>query len=160
MPTYYEMVREAILALKERNGSSNIAIKKYIEVRGSLQFVCPVFAICQLVHQAFVCSAVHLVCVCATMLCTVLLPSFLLISPLNPIHPQANNKGLNFGQHLMRSALNKGAESGKLIKIKNSYKLSDSEKKSAPKAKVRSSQPLPQSPSAAVSSVMRFYHTI
>ncbi|CBN77460.1 histone H1 [Ectocarpus siliculosus] len=43
---------------------------------------------------------------------------------------------LNFTPHQMRSALKKGVESGKFIKMKASYKLSAEAKKPAPKKKV------------------------
>ncbi|CAN0156459.1 unnamed protein product, partial [Hapterophycus canaliculatus] len=42
---------------------------------------------------------------------------------------------LNFTPHQMRSALKKGVESGKFIKVKGSYKLSAEAKKPAPKPK-------------------------
>eukprot|EP00903_Cladosiphon_okamuranus_P013323 g12418.t1 len=42
---------------------------------------------------------------------------------------------LNFTPHQMRSALKKGVESGKFIKVKSSYKLSPEAKKPAPKPK-------------------------
>ncbi|CAM9607284.1 unnamed protein product, partial [Discosporangium mesarthrocarpum] len=77
MPTYSEMVVEALLALKERTGSSSPAIKK---------------------------------------------------------HMTTNNKDLAFAPHQLRIALKKGVESGKLIKIKGSYKLS-------PEAKIAAKKP-------------------
>eukprot|EP00596_Hydrurales_sp_CCMP1899_P009135 CAMPEP_0119041396 /NCGR_PEP_ID=MMETSP1177-20130426/11854_1 /TAXON_ID=2985 /ORGANISM="Ochromonas sp, Strain CCMP1899" /LENGTH=169 /DNA_ID=CAMNT_0007007411 /DNA_START=34 /DNA_END=543 /DNA_ORIENTATION=- len=40
-----------------------------------------------------------------------------------------NHKEINFQQHLLRGALNKGAESGKLVKVKASFKLAVAEKK-------------------------------
>ncbi|CAN0574439.1 unnamed protein product, partial [Ectocarpus sp. 12 AP-2014] len=43
---------------------------------------------------------------------------------------------LNFTPHQMRSALKKGVESGKFVKMKASYKLSAEAKKPAPKKKV------------------------
>ncbi|CAM9965098.1 unnamed protein product [Discosporangium mesarthrocarpum] len=76
MPTYSEMVVEALLALKERTGSSIQAIKK---------------------------------------------------------HMTATHKDLNFTPHQLRIALRKGVESGKLMKIKSSYKLSPEAKTAAMK---------------------------
>nr|P82898.1 RecName: Full=Histone H1A [Olisthodiscus luteus] len=37
-PTYYDMVKDAIVALKDRNGSSMQAIKKYIEANQKVEF--------------------------------------------------------------------------------------------------------------------------
>lgn len=76
--TYFEYARDAIVALKERNGSSSQAIKKHM------------------------CSA---------------------------------NKDLKFAQHLLRDALKKGVDSGKLIKVKASFKINKDAvvKKAAPK---------------------------
>ncbi|CAN0175351.1 unnamed protein product [Ectocarpus sp. 8 AP-2014] len=48
----------------------------------------------------------------------------------------ATYPSLNFTPHQMRSALKKGTESGKFIKVKSSYKLSPEAKKPAPKKKV------------------------
>ncbi|CAM9428726.1 unnamed protein product [Pylaiella littoralis] len=47
----------------------------------------------------------------------------------------ATYPALNFTPHQMRSALKKGTESGKFIKVKSSYKLSPEAKKPAPKPK-------------------------
>eukprot|EP00752_Nemacystus_decipiens_P008927 g7970.t1 len=47
----------------------------------------------------------------------------------------ATYPALNFTPHQMRSALKKGVESGKFIKVKGSYKLSPEAKKPAPKPK-------------------------
>eukprot|EP00178_Gracilaria_changii_P023608 TRINITY_DN713_c0_g2_i1.p1 TRINITY_DN713_c0_g2~~TRINITY_DN713_c0_g2_i1.p1 ORF type:complete len:179 (-),score=68.98 TRINITY_DN713_c0_g2_i1:944-1411(-) len=47
----------------------------------------------------------------------------------------ATYPALNFTPHQMRSALKKGVESGKFIKVKSSYKLSAEAKKPAPKPK-------------------------
>jgi hypothetical protein len=44
----------------------------------------------------------------------------------------SNHPSINFAQHLLRTALKKGAESGKLVKVKASFKLAETEKK-APK---------------------------
>lgn len=44
----------------------------------------------------------------------------------------SNHASIKFAQHLLRTALSKGVESGKFIKIKASFKLAASEKK-APK---------------------------
>jgi histone H1/5 len=81
--TYFEMAREAIVALKERSGSSSQAIKK---------------------------------------------------------HMCASNKSLNFAQHLLRDALKKGVDSGKLTRVKASFKINKdavvkkpAAKKAAPK---------------------------
>ena len=70
--SYFDLAKEAILALKERTGSSPQAIKSYI--------------------------------------CT-------------------NHPSIKFAQHLLRSALNKGAETGKFVKVKASFKLAAAEKK-------------------------------
>ncbi|CAN0446399.1 unnamed protein product, partial [Ectocarpus fasciculatus] len=48
----------------------------------------------------------------------------------------ATYPALNFTPHQMRSALKKGVESGKFVKMKASYKLSAEAKKPAPKKKV------------------------
>jgi histone H1/5 len=45
----------------------------------------------------------------------------------------SNNPSINFGQHLLRAALKKGAESGKLVKVKASFKLAESVKTSPKK---------------------------
>jgi histone H1/5 len=44
----------------------------------------------------------------------------------------SNHPSIKFAQHLLRTALNKGAESGKFVKVKASFKLGAAEKK-APK---------------------------
>jgi histone H1/5 len=44
----------------------------------------------------------------------------------------SNHPSIKFAQHLLRTALNKGVETGKFIKVKASFKLAASEKK-APK---------------------------
>jgi histone H1/5 len=44
----------------------------------------------------------------------------------------SNHPTIKFAQHSLRTALKKGAESGKLVKVKASFKLAESEKK-APK---------------------------
>merc|ERR1719183_2938672 len=77
--TYYEMIKTAVVALKDRTGSSSAAIKSYIV---------------------------------------------------------ANNKDIAFKQHLLRAALKKGVETGKLVQVKASYKLSAEEKKTTKKKPV------------------------
>jgi histone H1/5 len=47
-------------------------------------------------------------------------------------HIVSNHPSIKFAQHSLRAALKKGAESGKLVKVKASFKLAESEKK-APK---------------------------
>lgn len=85
--TYFDHVKAAILALKERSGSSNVAIKSWIT---------------------------------------------------------KNVPGLKFQQHSLKAALKKGVESGKLIKIKNSYKLAESEKKPPKKPKAKKPKTTPK----------------
>jgi hypothetical protein len=71
--SYYDMICEAILALKDRGGTSSIALTNYI----------------------------------------------------------TNNNDIDFKSHVFRGALKKHTEAGRLIRIKNSYKLSPEEKKLA-----------------------------
>ena len=70
--SYFDLAKEAIVALKERTGSSPQAIKAHIV---------------------------------------------------------ANHPSIKFAQHLLRAALNKGAETGKFVKVKASFKLGAEEKK-------------------------------
>ena len=44
-------------------------------------------------------------------------------------HIVANHPSIKFAQHLLRAALKKGAETGKFIKVKASFKLGAEEKK-------------------------------
>lgn len=44
-------------------------------------------------------------------------------------HIVANHPSIKFAQHLLRGALNKGADAGKFVKVKASYKLGAEEKK-------------------------------
>ena len=44
-------------------------------------------------------------------------------------HIVANHPSIKFAQHLLRAALNKGAETGKFTKVKASFKLAAEEKK-------------------------------
>ena len=45
----------------------------------------------------------------------------------------SNHPSIKFAQHLLRTALNKGVETGKFIKVKASFKLAASEKKTPKK---------------------------
>ncbi|CAN0401049.1 unnamed protein product, partial [Laminaria digitata] len=51
-------------------------------------------------------------------------------------HITSSHPTLNFTPHQMRSALKKGTEAGKFVKVKSSYKLSAEAKKPPPKKKV------------------------
>ena len=44
----------------------------------------------------------------------------------------ANHPTIKFAQHLLRSALKRGVETGKLVQVKSSYKLVPKAKKAAP----------------------------
>ena len=109
------MIKEAIMALKDRKGSSGQAIKKVAIVRRIRSH------------------------------CRDLLfrpsrsprwrkpPDSTNPSPqyIESAHPE-----IKFAQHSMRGALKNGVEKGKLVQIKSSYKLSPEEKKPPPKKKV------------------------
>jgi len=75
-PTYYDLIKAAIIELKDRNGSSRQAINKYV----------------------------------------------------------AAKKGAGFMKHVLNRVLASGVESGKLVAVKGSFKLSAAEKKPAKKA--------------------------
>jgi histone H1/5 len=49
-------------------------------------------------------------------------------------HIVFNHPSIKFAQHSLRSALKKGAESGKLVKVKASFKLAEAEKEAPKKA--------------------------
>ena len=110
---YYEMIKEAILALKDRTGSSSMAIKK---VR----------------HQSSYSSS-----------CALGKPLFWPdpISSPRPAPPnqqfiESAHPEIKFAQHSLRAALKMGVEKGKLVMVKASYKLSPDEKKPPKKKKV------------------------
>jgi hypothetical protein len=52
-------------------------------------------------------------------------------------HIVSNHPTIKFAQHSLRTALKKGAESGKFIKVKASFKLAESEKKAPKKVAVK-----------------------
>jgi histone H1/5 len=52
-------------------------------------------------------------------------------------HIVANHPTIKFAQHSLRTALKKGAESGKLVKVKASFKLAEAEKKAPKKVAVK-----------------------
>lgn len=58
-------------------------------------------------------------------------------------HIVANHPTIKFAQHLLRGALNKGADAGKFVKVKASYKLGAEEKK-VKKAVTKKAAPAPK----------------
>jgi histone H1/5 len=63
-------------------------------------------------------------------------------------HIVSNHPTIKFAQHSLRTALKKGAESGKLVKVKASFKLAESEKK-APKKEAANKVAAPKKTAAA-----------